>query len=71
MRGEDLKNYIAALEQKIAAAKDNKERQLQLQNDLNDALNQFHGRTLTLQVTQQKPEQETPAQAAARKASEG
>ena len=40
IRQQDLKNYIAALEQKIAAAKDNKERQLQLQNDLNDALNQ-------------------------------
>lgn len=37
------------------------------QRRLNDALNQFHGRTLTLQVTLQKPEQETPAQAAARK----
>lgn len=40
------------------------------QRRLNDALNQFHGRTLTLQVTQQKPEQETPAQAAARKRAE-
>ena len=40
IRQQDLKNYIAALEEKIVAAKDNKERQLQLQNDLNDALNQ-------------------------------
>lgn len=40
------------------------------QRRLNDALNQFHGRTLTLQVTLQKPEQETPAQAAARKRAE-
>lgn len=40
IRQQDLKNYIIALEEKIAAAKDNKERQLQLQNDLNDALNQ-------------------------------
>ena len=40
------------------------------QRRLNDALNQYHGRTLTLQVTQQKPEQETPAQAAARKRAE-
>ncbi|WP_430292784.1 DNA polymerase III subunit gamma/tau [Pseudomonas sp. B1-22] len=40
------------------------------QRRLNDALNQFHGRTLTLQVTVQKPEQETPAQAAARKRAE-
>ncbi|MDU4254706.1 DNA polymerase III subunit gamma/tau [Pseudomonas sp.] len=40
------------------------------QRRLNDALNQYHGRTLTLHVTQQKPEQETPAQAAARKRAE-
>ena len=40
IRQQDLKNYIVALEEKIVAAKDNKERQLQLQNDLNDALNQ-------------------------------
>ncbi|WP_337229316.1 DNA polymerase III subunit gamma/tau [Pseudomonas aeruginosa] len=36
------------------------------QRRLNDALNQHLGRTLKLEVTLQKPEQETPAQAAAR-----
>ncbi|HGY3995616.1 TPA: DNA polymerase III subunit gamma/tau, partial [Pseudomonas aeruginosa] len=35
------------------------------QRRLNDALNQHLGRTLKLEVTLQKPEQETPAQAAA------
>ncbi|MCP8467195.1 DNA polymerase III subunit gamma/tau [Pseudomonas sp. ZM23] len=40
------------------------------QRRLNDALNHFHGRTLSLQVSLQKPEQETPAQAAARKRAE-
>ena len=34
---------------------------------VNDALNQFHGRKLTLDIELRKPEQETPAQAAARK----
>jgi DNA polymerase-3 subunit gamma/tau len=37
------------------------------QRRLNDALNQYHGRELKLQVELRKPEQETPAQAAARK----
>ncbi|MBO3275444.1 DNA polymerase III subunit gamma/tau [Pseudomonas schmalbachii] len=37
------------------------------QRRLNDALNQYHGRELKVEVTLQKPEQETPAQAAARK----
>jgi len=37
------------------------------QRRLNDALNQYHGRTLTLEIELIKPEQETPAQAAARK----
>ncbi|MGT8993636.1 DNA polymerase III subunit gamma/tau [Pseudomonas aeruginosa] len=40
------------------------------QRRLNDALNQHLGRTLKLEVTLQKPEQETPAQAAARRRSE-
>ncbi|MCP1603988.1 DNA polymerase-3 subunit gamma/tau [Pseudomonas citronellolis] len=40
------------------------------QRRLNDALSQYHGRTLTLEVTIHKPEQETPAQAAARKRAE-
>ncbi|MCY1340723.1 DNA polymerase III, subunit gamma and tau [compost metagenome] len=40
------------------------------QRRLNDALNQYHGRTLKLEVTLHKPEQETPAQAAARKRAE-
>ncbi|MEA1605658.1 DNA polymerase III subunit gamma/tau [Pseudomonas spirodelae] len=37
------------------------------QRRLNDALNQFHGRELSVLIELQKPEQETPAQAAARK----
>ncbi|MGB4074869.1 DNA polymerase III subunit gamma/tau [Pseudomonas sp.] len=37
------------------------------QRRVNDALNQFHGRELKLQIELVKPEQETPAQAAARK----
>lgn len=37
------------------------------QRRLNDALNQFHGRTLTLTIELVKPEQETPAQAASRR----
>lgn len=37
------------------------------QRRLNDALNQFHGRELSLSIELRKPEQETPAQAAARK----
>lgn len=37
------------------------------QRRLNDALNQFHGRTLTLSIELIKPEQETPAQAASRR----
>ncbi|MER0965431.1 DNA polymerase III subunit gamma/tau [Pseudomonas aeruginosa] len=37
------------------------------QRRLNDALNQHLGRTLKLEVTLQKPEQETPAQAAGRR----
>lgn len=37
------------------------------QRRLNDALNQYHGRELNLQIELRKPEQETPAQAAARK----
>ncbi|WP_295460324.1 DNA polymerase III subunit gamma/tau [uncultured Pseudomonas sp.] len=40
------------------------------QRRLNDALNQQQGRTITLQVTIQTPEQETPAQAAARRRAE-
>jgi DNA polymerase-3 subunit gamma/tau len=36
------------------------------QQRVNDALSQFHGRTLTLTIELRKPEQETPAQAAAR-----
>ncbi|MGI0868826.1 DNA polymerase III subunit gamma/tau [Pseudomonas aeruginosa] len=40
------------------------------QRRLNDALNQHLGRTLKLEVTLQKPEQETPAQAAARRGAE-
>lgn len=35
------------------------------QRRLNDALNQFHGRELKVQIELRKPEQETPAQAAA------
>jgi DNA polymerase-3 subunit gamma/tau len=37
------------------------------QRRLNDALNQHHGRTLTLSIELIKPEQETPAQAASRR----
>lgn len=37
------------------------------QRRMNEALNQYHGRTLTLEVEIRRPEQETPAQAAARK----
>lgn len=37
------------------------------QRRLNDALNQYHGRTLTLSMELIKPEQETPAQAAFRR----
>lgn len=37
------------------------------QRRLNDALNQFHRRTLTLTIELIKPEQETPAQAASRR----
>ncbi len=37
------------------------------QRRLNEALNQFHGRELTVSIELRKPEQETPAQAAARK----
>ncbi|MEG0637166.1 MAG: DNA polymerase III subunit gamma/tau C-terminal domain-containing protein, partial [Pseudomonas sp.] len=37
------------------------------QRRLNDALNQHFGRTLTLDIELIRPEQETPAQAAARK----
>lgn len=37
------------------------------QRRLNDALNQFYGRELNVQIELRKPEQETPAQAAAHK----
>jgi DNA polymerase-3 subunit gamma/tau len=37
------------------------------QRRLNDALNQFHGRTLSLTIELIKPEQEAPAQAASRR----
>jgi DNA polymerase-3 subunit gamma/tau len=37
------------------------------QRRLNDALSQFHGRTLSLTIELIKPEQETPAQAASRR----
>lgn len=37
------------------------------QRRLNEALNQYHGRTLTLNIELIKPEQETPAQAASRR----
>lgn len=37
------------------------------QRRLNDALNQYHGRTLNLSIELIKPEQETPAQAASRR----
>lgn len=40
------------------------------QRRLNDALNQYHGRTLQLEIVLQKPEQETPAQAANRRRAE-
>ncbi|WAH60473.1 DNA polymerase III subunit gamma/tau [Pseudomonas silvicola] len=40
------------------------------QRRLNDALNQYHGRTLTLTIELIRPEQETPAQAAARRRAE-
>lgn len=40
------------------------------QRRLNDALNQYHGRTLTLNIELIKPEQETPAQAASRRRAE-
>ncbi len=40
------------------------------QRRLNDALNQYHGRTLTLTIELIRPEQETPAQAASRRRSE-
>ncbi|MCQ4297577.1 DNA polymerase III subunit gamma/tau [Pseudomonas stutzeri] len=40
------------------------------QRRLNDALNQYHGRTLQLDIVLQKPEQETPAQAAFRRRAE-
>ncbi|WP_308412239.1 DNA polymerase III subunit gamma/tau C-terminal domain-containing protein, partial [Pseudomonas syringae] len=36
------------------------------QRRLNDALNQYHGRTINLSIELIKPEQETPAQAASR-----
>ncbi|WP_061288558.1 DNA polymerase III subunit gamma/tau [Azotobacter vinelandii] len=40
------------------------------QRRLNEALNQYHGRTLKLDIELRKPEQETPAQAAARRRAE-
>ncbi|MCW3148243.1 DNA polymerase III subunit gamma/tau [Stutzerimonas stutzeri] len=40
------------------------------QRRLNDALNQYHGRTLKLEIELKKPQQETPAQAAARRREE-
>lgn len=40
------------------------------QRRLNEALNQHHGRTLRLEIELRKPEQETPAQAAARRRAE-
>jgi DNA polymerase-3 subunit gamma/tau len=40
------------------------------QRRLNDALNQYHGRTLTLTIELIRPEQETPAQAAGRRRAE-
>jgi DNA polymerase-3 subunit gamma/tau len=40
------------------------------QRRLNDALNQYHGRSLQLDIVLQKPEQETPAQAAFRRRAE-
>ena len=40
------------------------------QRRLNDALNQYHGRTLQLVIELERPQQETPAQAAARRRAE-
>ncbi|WP_312256135.1 DNA polymerase III subunit gamma/tau [Stutzerimonas nitrititolerans] len=40
------------------------------QRRLNDALNQYHGRTLQLMIELERPRQETPAQAAARRRGE-
>ena len=40
------------------------------QRRLNEALNQYHGRTLQLDIELHKPEQETPAQAAQRRRAE-
>ncbi|UVE19318.1 DNA polymerase III subunit gamma/tau [Pseudomonas sp. LS44] len=40
------------------------------QRRVNDALNQYHGRELKLEIELRKPEQETPAQAAARRRAE-
>ena len=40
------------------------------QQRLNDALNQYHGRALKLEIELRKPEQETPAQAGSRKRQE-
>lgn len=40
------------------------------QRRLNEALNQYHGRMLKLDIELRKPEQETPAQAAARRRAE-
>lgn len=40
------------------------------QRRLNDALNQYHGRTIQLDIELQKPQQETPAQAAERRRAE-
>jgi DNA polymerase-3 subunit gamma/tau len=40
------------------------------QRRLNEALNQHHGRMLRLDIELRKPEQETPAQAAARRRAE-
>ena len=40
------------------------------QRRLNDALNQYHGRTIQLDIVLHKPEQETPAQAAQRRRAE-
>ncbi len=40
------------------------------QRRLNEALNEYHGRTVKLDIELRKPEQETPAQAAARRRAE-
>ncbi|CAM5577849.1 DNA polymerase III subunit gamma/tau OS=Stutzerimonas stutzeri OX=316 GN=dnaX PE=3 SV=1 [Stutzerimonas stutzeri] len=40
------------------------------QRRLNDALDQYHGRKLQLEIKLEKPQQETPAQAAARRREE-